>query len=367
MRRHRLLLAAPAVTFALALASARAGDQDTVALKAPFGLDQSALDKALAAEPLTQAKIDLGKQLYFDGRLSKDGTVSCASCHDPKHGWGDEDRFSKGVGGKLGGRHAPTVVNRVFGRLQFWDGRAATLEDQAVGPIQNPVEMASTLEAVVTFLNQTEGYKAQFEKVFGGPATKERLATAIASFERTVLSGASRVDLDEDAQRWTKADDDEPLRRAEGDQEGRPRGGRQGAPLRRRAPREGAFFGKANCSLCHAGFNYTDEEFYNIGTGSQAKEPDAGRSAISKDEKDWGKFKTPTTRALVGREPYMHDGSEATLEAVVDYYDRGGTPNKNLSERIKPLHLTAGEKADLVSFLRALSGETTKVEPPKLP
>jgi cytochrome c peroxidase len=366
MRRH-LLLAAPALLLVLAADRLRAGDPETVALKAPLGIDQIALDKAVASEPLTKAKIELGKQLYFDGRLSKDGTISCASCHDPKHGWGDDDKFSKGVGGHLGGRHAPTVVNRVFGRLQFWDGRAGSLEDQALGPIQNPVEMANTLDAVVTFLNQTEGYKKQFEAVFGGPATKERLAKAIASFERTVLSGASRVDLDEEAERWKKADDED-LSAEKKEIKKAALAAAAKAPLTDSERRGKAlFFGKANCSLCHTGHNYTDEEFYNIGIGSQAKEPDAGRSAISKDDKDWGKFKTPTTRALVGREPYMHDGSEATLEAVVDYYDKGGTPNKNLSERIKPLHLTAEEKADLVGFLRALSGETTMAEKPHLP
>ncbi|MEZ0229180.1 MAG: cytochrome-c peroxidase [Planctomycetota bacterium] len=354
-----------AVPLAAILGTALA--DETFVPRAPLGLDQAALDKALQQEPLTKAKVELGKQLYFDGRLSKDGTVSCASCHAPDHGFGDPGKFSKGVGGKLGGRHAPTVLNRVFGRLQFWDGRAATLEQQALGPIENPVEMAGNLDEAVKWLNQTEGYRKQFEQVFGGPATKDRIAKAIASFERTVLNGNSRVDLDEEAERWKKADQDE----LTAEQKTKAKAAIEAAakaPLGDSERRGKAlFFGKANCSLCHTGHNYTDEEFHNLGVGSDAREPDAGLAAVSKSDKDWGKFKTPTTRGLVGREPYMHDGSEATLEAVVDYYDRGGNKNKNLSDRMKPLGLSTQEKADLVAFLKALSGETTMVEKPKLP
>jgi cytochrome c peroxidase len=354
--------------FVLALAAfARAGDSDALVPETPIGIDKRALEQAMKEKPLTKAKVELGKMLYFDGRLSKDGTVSCASCHAPGHGWGDPGKFSKGVGGKLGGRHSPTVINRVFGKLQFWDGRAKSLEEQALGPIENPVEMASKLDDVIATLNQNAGYKAEFQKVFGGPATRDRIADAIASFERTVLNGSSRVDLDEEAERWKKSDDDE-LSPEQKTEKKKAFDAAAKAPLSDSERRGKAlFFGKASCTLCHTGHNYTDEDFYNLGVGSDAKEPDAGLAAISKKDADWGKFKTPTTRGLVGREPYMHDGSEATLAAVVDYYDKGGTPNKNLSDRIKPLHLTAEEKADLVHFLEALSGETANVVAPKLP
>jgi cytochrome c peroxidase len=340
------------------------GAHDAYVPTAPLGLDQEALQKAIPAnEPLTKAKVELGRELYFDGRLSKDGTISCASCHSPSHGWGDPGRFSKGVGGKLGGRHAPTVLNRVFGKLQFWDGRAATLEAQALGPIENPVEMADKCEDVVPRLNAIEGYKLQFEKVFGGPATKERIALAIAAFERTVLSGNSRVDKDDEATRWKKADLDD----ASPEKKAIAQAAIEAAakdPLTESERRGKAVFeGKANCSLCHLGHNYTDEDFHNLGVDANE-----GRFAVTKEEKDWGRFKTPTLRGLVGREPYMHDGSEATLEAVVDFYDKGGGVGaKNLSHRLKPLGLTKEEKADLVAFLKALSGEQTKIEPPKLP
>ncbi len=337
--------------------------------KTPLGLDPEAIAKGIPQDnPLTPAKVELGKQLYFDGRLSADGTVSCASCHDPAHGWADPGQFSKGVAGKLGGRNAPTVINRVLGKVQFWDGRAGTLEQQALGPIENPVEMAAKLDDVVTKLNGLPGYKAQFERVFGGPATKERIALAIAAFERTVLSGASRVDLDDEAERFAKVDESDEF---DAETRARAKAAREAvarAPLTESEKRgKKLFFNKASCALCHSGQNYTDELFYNLGVGAQAKTPDEGLCVISKKAEDWGKFKTPGLRNIAESAPYMHDGSEATLEAVVDYYDRGGTKNKNLSDRIKPLGLTKEEKADLVAFMKALSGEVTKVGAVKLP
>jgi cytochrome c peroxidase len=346
------------------------GAHDALVLAAPVGIDGDSLRKQLPAQnPLTPAKVALGKELYFDTRLSADSSVSCASCHRPDHGWGDPDRFSSGVGKKLGGRHAPTVINRALSTLQFWDGRAASLEEQALGPVQNPVEMNMKLDEAVGRLNAIEGYRIQFERIFGGPATNERVAHAIAAFERTILAGGSRVDLDDEVARYAQVDLDDPDTKT--DVKVRAKAARETAkahPLTDAERRGKALYtGKANCSLCHAGENYTDEQFYNLGVGADAKEPDLGLAAVTKKPEDEGKFKTPTLRNAADRPPYMHDGSEATLEAVVDFYDRGGGKNKNLSSRIKPLGLTAEEKADLVQFLKALSGEVTKVEKPKLP
>jgi cytochrome c peroxidase len=344
------------------------GAHDPFVPAAPVGIDPEAVKKGIPQnDPLTKAKVELGKQLYFDARLSKDNTVSCASCHRPDHGWGDPRAFSAGVGGALGGRHSPTVLNRGLGTIQFWDGRAKTLEDQALGPIANPVEMNLPLAEALTRLNAIEGYRLQFEKVFGGPASEERVAKAIAAFERTVLGGSSRVDLDEDAERYAKVDLDD----ADADLKARATKAIEAAkkaPLTDSERRGKAiFYGKANCSLCHAGNNYADDDFYNLGVGANAKTPDAGRMDATKKEDDWGKFKTPTLRGTLVRAPYMHDGSEPTLEAVVEYYDKGGTPNKNLSPRIKKLGLSKDEKADLVAFLKALSGEVPVVEAPRLP
>ncbi|HZU95156.1 MAG TPA: cytochrome c peroxidase, partial [Planctomycetota bacterium] len=243
------------------------------------------------------------------------------------------------------------------------DGRAVSLEAQALGPIENPVEMAEKLDDLIPRLNAIEGYEVQFEKVFGGPATKERLAQAIAAFERTILCGNSRVDKDEEAERWKKLDPDDlsPEKKAiaKAAIEAAAKDPLSDAERRGKA----LFERKAGCSGCHVGYNYTDESFHNDGVDAGE-----GRLAISKDERDRGGYKTPTLRGLVGREPYMHDGSKATLEDVVDFYDKGGgVGTKNLSQRLRKLHLTEEQKADLVAFLKALSGETTKVEVPRLP
>lgn len=348
-------------------ALAEPGAHDPYVPVAPVGIDQDAVKAGIPAQdPLTKAKVSLGKQLYFDKRLSGDRTVSCASCHVPAKGYADPRQFSVGVGGKKGGRQAPSVLNRVLGKVQFWDGRAKTLEDQALGPIANPVEMNLPHEEALKRINEIPGYAAQFEKVFGGLATKETLARAIAAFERTVLAGASRVDLHEDAQRYASLDEDAPA-----EVKARAKAAKEAAaahPLTESELRGKALFtGKGNCSLCHTGMNYTDEEFHNLGVGAGAKEPDVGLMATTKKDEDWGKFKTPTLRSCAETAPYMHDGSEATLEAVVEYYDKGGTPNKNLSNRIKKLGLTAQEKADLVAFLKALSGEASVLDEPRLP
>ena len=335
--------------------------------EAPLGLGDLA-DLVPAENPLTPAKVELGRQLYFDGRLSRDGTVSCATCHDPARDWTDGLSVSVGIDGQTGGRSAPTIVNRILGGTQFWDGRADDLEAQALGPIGNPIEMGFSPEEAAARLNEICGYALQFEAVFGGPATPDRIAMAIASFERTVLTGGSKLDYYERAYPffdWEPDEDEDPEFLAEVDRildlekeyrlsEAQERG------------RE-LFFGKAKCSVCHVGRNLTDEGFHNIGVGVSGDEIDLGRFEVSGREQDKGAFKTPTLRGVTGTGPYMHDGSLETLMDVIEHYDRGGVGNPWLSDKIVPLGLTDGEKRDLLRFTCALNGPTTRVEVPRLP
>jgi cytochrome c peroxidase len=309
------------------------------ALDLPLGLQASA---AYVPEenPLSAAKVELGRLLYFDARLSKDDTVSCATCHDPAHGFAEPRKTSQGVGHKVGARNAPTVLNRLFSKEQFWDGRGADLEDQAKGPIVNPIEMSmASHEECAGKVAKVAGYKPLFEKAFGTPdVTISRMAMAIAAFERTVVTGNSPYD-----------------RFQAGDKTALSPAAQRGMAV---------FNGKGNCVTCHAGFNFTDESYHNLGVGMQAKEPDLGRVKVSKAESETGAFKTPTLRNVTQTAPYMHDGSEATLAGVIALYDRGGNKNKWLSKEMRPLKLTAGEKADLVAFLEALTGDAPRVEVP---
>ena len=291
----------------------------------------------------TAEKVELGKQLYFDKRLSKDNTISCASCHDPKKGWSNGEAFATGVRGQVGGRSSPTIINSAYQELQFWDGRAKLLEGQALGPIQNPIEMDMPLDQVVAKLNKIEGYKQQFQKVFGTEVNADGIAKAIAAFERTVLSGGAPYDR-------FKAGDTKAL--SENAQKGMK-----------------VFFGKAHCSACHVGPNFTDGGFHNVGVGMELEKPDIGREELSKQGGDRGAFKTPTLREIARTAPYMHNGKHKTLEDVVEYYDKGGFACETLDEEIYPLKLTAEEKADLVTFLKEglSSPKYPDVEPPKLP
>jgi cytochrome c peroxidase len=288
--------------------------------------------------PYTPAKAELGKLLFFDKRLSSDGSVACASCHDPSKGFGDGAANSLGIGGQRGGRSAPTVINRAYSTLQFWDGRAPTLEEQAKGPIANPIEMtvdkATDLAHgnVVKRLKSVPGYAERFKNVFGTVnVTIDQVAQAIATFERTVLSGNSPFDR-------YQAGDEKAL-----------------TPAQRRGM--DVFFKKAACDSCHLGFNFTDGSFENIGIGMDRPDPDLGRYLVTHREEEKGAFKTPTLREIEHTAPYMHDGSLRSLEEVVEHYDKGGIKNPQLNQRIKPLHLTPQEKSDLVAFLKALSGE----------
>lgn len=288
------------------------------------------------------AKIELGKQLYFDGRLSKNNAISCAFCHNPGTGFADPRQTSIGVGGGVGGRQSPTVYNTGLNHVQFWDGRARSLEEQAIGPIHNPVEMAETHEHVVAKLGKIKGYQQQFRAVFGTDVNLQGIAEAIAAYERTVLSTNSA--FDKYVSGVQKAMDEAAVR---------------GLAL---------FKGKARCILCHNGPNFTDNQFHNLGVPQVGPmKEDLGRFAVSRAEKDRGAFKTPTLRSITETAPYMHDGAFKTLEEVVEFMDQGGGSNPNLSPLVKPLNLTAEEKSDLVAFLKALAGEPIPFSMPKLP
>lgn len=291
--------------------------------------------------PYSAPKAELGRLLYFDTRLSSDGSVSCASCHSPEATFTDNLPVSVGISQQKGGRSAPTVINRGFTTLQFWDGRVGSLEDQAKGPLANPLEMTADKEAdaahtsVVGRIRKIPGYASLFDKAFGpGEITIDHVAKAIATFERCVMSGNSPYDR-------YKAGDETAMN-----------------PEQVRGMK--LFFGRAACDACHLGFNFSDESFVNIGIGydpTTRKFADVGRAQISGKEADTGAFKTPTLREIAGTGPYMHDGSLATLDEVVAHYDKGGLPNPYIDQRMKPLKFTEQERRELVSFLQALSGE----------
>lgn len=287
--------------------------------------------------PPSSAKILLGKMLYFDVRLSADNTVSCATCHDPARGWSDAGPTSKGIRGQMGGRRAPPVSNAAYMPLQFWDGRAPSLEEQAKGPIQNPIEMGNTHETMIRTVNHIPGYVQLFRSVYGeGPMTVQQVADAIAAFERTVVTTDSRFD------RYMRGDHQAltPLEQ-------------QGLEI---------FNGKGHCTACHWGPNFSDGRFHNLGVPAKdPKNPDLGRYVVTKNPRDMGAFKTPTVRDAALRAPYLHDGSERTLESLIEFYNRGGGQDPNLDPLMVPLGLTSGEIQALVAFIKSLTSLNPEV------
>jgi cytochrome c peroxidase len=318
-----------------------------VKIKAPLGLPPVPIPPD---NPPTEETIALGRRLYYDARLSVDGTVSCATCHTPNLGFGDGKALSNGVDGKRGTRSAPTVVNAAYNTLQFWDGRSASLEKQAEGPMANPVEMGHTLEGVVKVVQSDPTYRKLFAKAWGTEQITIDLVTkSIASFERTVVIGDSPFD------RFYYGGDKKALSLA----------AQRGLKLFLN-PKKG------NCSVCHViGKKYalfTDNKFHNIGVGADTSGnfADVGLYAQSKNTADMGAFKTPTLRNIAETAPYMHDGSQATLKDVVDHYVGGGTSNPHLDKEIHALDfLTFNERADLKAFLESLTGTLpANVDPP---
>lgn len=295
-----------------------------------------------ADNPLTKEKIELGRALFFDKRMSKDNTIACASCHMAKKGFADGMPVSTGIKGQKGGRSAPVSFNRVYSKVQFWDGRAATLEDQSIGPFTNPIEHGfANHDEMVAKMKKVPGYRKLFQEVFGGEITIQDVGRAVASFQRTILSGNSAVD---------KYD-------IGGDQDALSDSAKRGLEL---------FRGKARCTRCHSGFNFTDEKFHNLGIGWDDNKVDLGRYMETKNPEDIGAFKTPTLREIARTAPYMHDGRFKSLEEVVKFYNQGGVKNPHQDNTIIPLEMTDDEQQDLVAMLKSLNGEGWQhVAPPK--
>ncbi|TGN08568.1 cytochrome-c peroxidase [Leptospira ilyithenensis] len=295
-----------------------------------------------ATNPTTPDKIALGKMLFFDPRLSGSNWISCATCHNPSLGW--SDGLSKGLGhGMLKlGRNSPTIINASFGALQFWDGRAPSLEEQAKGPIQSPGEMNQNPEELVQELKKIPAYVDLFHKTFPKEGlTFDNIANAIASFERTIVSKNSPFD------KWRS-----------GDATAVSDSAKRGFDL---------FNSKAKCILCHQGFNFSDNGFHNIGLKEEEGVIDVGRFEHLPIKVLKGAFKTPTLRDITLSGPYMHNGMYNNLEEIVEHYDRGGDNKENLSPNISPLGLSEEEKKDLVAFMKTLTGDPITVLVPRLP
>lgn len=275
---------------------------------------------------MTSEKIELGKRLFFDVRVSGDNKMSCATCHQPEKYWSDGLPKAIGHKGKKLARSTPTIINVGYNRRQFWDGRATSLEQQSVVPIENPDEMNQNLKELVKELKKDPDYVKQFEKAFHvGGLNKVNIARALAAFQRSVQSRNSPFD------RWLKGANSAMSKKA-----------KMGFKL---------FKGKAKCSLCHHGFNFQDDGFHNIGLKSK----DLGRYMITKMPINKGAFKTPTLRNVAKTAPYMHNGMYKTLKEVIQHYNRGGDVKDNLSENISPLSLTTVEIDQLTEFMHALT------------
>jgi cytochrome c peroxidase len=289
--------------------------------------------------PYTPEKLLLGKKLYFDTRVSVSSAQSCASCHSPTFGWADGLPVGVGFGMAQLGRHSPTIVNAAWGAIFMWDGRLANLEEQALGPIQSPGEMNMPLAQLMERLSTIAEYKPLFAAAFPGDAMNEKtLAKAIATYERTVVS--QRAPFDD----WI-----------DGNEQAISEEAKRGFAL---------FNAKAQCASCHEGWNFTNDGFQDIGLPSD----DIGRGKFMPGVvKMQYAFKTPGLREITRRSPYMHDGSLATLEQVVEHYDRGGVDRPSRSDLVKPLGLTAREKSDLVAFLKTLTSDLNPTAVPVLP
>lgn len=299
------------------------------AFEPPLGLD--AFMPIPEANPLTAAKVDLGKRLFSDPILSADRSIACSTCHDPERAFTDDRPKAVGVFGRVGSRRVPKLVNRGYGRSFFWDGRIPSLEEQVLEPVGNSLEMDLTLAEAESRLRADASYSAMFATVFDRPPDRSALSMALASYVRTILSGGSRYD--------------------------RYIAGAAGALNEQERLGLEVFRTKGNCVTCHLGPNLTDERFHNTGIGYEDGQfVDDGRFLVTGRPRDRGAFKTPTLRDVALTAPYMHDGSLTTLERVIDDYDRGGTPNPYLDPEIRKLNLSDGEKDALAAFLRTLNG-----------
>ena len=293
-----------------------------------------------ADNAVSEARVELGRRLFFDPVLSRDRSVSCSTCHKPELAFTDQKPLAVGIFGRVGKRHSPSLVNRGLGRAQFWDSRADRLETLALMPLRDVNEMDLPPEEAVVRLSADASYRTAFQEAYGRPPSTEDLARAIASFVRMIRSENSPYD------RFTAGD----KTALNADQQ-------RGLQV---------FRTRGNCTFCHREPAFSDEILHNTGVAWQpgadgigGTYQDDGQFAVSRNERDRGKFKTPTLREIGRTAPYMHDGSLATLADVVEFYDKGGRRNPNLFPIIRPLGLSPEEKRVLVTFLESLSGEVT--------
>jgi cytochrome c peroxidase len=319
---------------------------------APFGMEEFFRDVPHQPVP---TRTRLGRWLFFDRRLSGDGSISCASCHRPEHAFSEPTAVSTGIDGRRGTRKAPSLVNLAARTVLpdspedtqqtfFWDGRAASLESQVLVPIADRNEMGLDHQAMVDRLSAVKGYAAYFRDAFGSDGIdRERVAIALSDYVRTRMSGNSAYD------RWSYA-------------------GERGAMSEQAQRGSEIFFFTGACATCHAGFNFSDGRFHNLGIGWDAASQrfkDEGRFAVSHDPRHRGAFKTPGLRDVSKHAPYMHDGSLTTLREVVEFYNRGGQRNPHQTRRMRPLGLTPPDIDALVAFLRSLDGEGYHDQAPK--
>lgn len=318
----------------------------------PFGMEEFFRD--VPHQPMP-TRTRLGRWLFFDTRLSADGSIACASCHRPDHAFSGPTSVSIGIDGRRGTRKAPSLVNLAARTVLpdipadteqtfFWDGRASSLEDQVLVPIADRNEMGLDHQAMVDRLSAIAGYAPYFREAFGTEGIdRERVAIALSDYVRTRMSGNAPYD------RWSYAGD-------------------RGAMSEQAKRGSEIFFFNGNCATCHAGFNFSDGRFHSLGIGWDAAAQsftDVGRFAVSHELRDRGAFKTPGLRDVSKHAPYMHDGSLATLRDVVDFYNRGGLPGTPKSGRIRPLKLPPPDVDALVAFLQGLDGEGYQDQPPK--
>lgn len=349
MVRKHLPFALAASLFVFVSASWSAGGKT----KPAFAPAPTAADKAWTLPPVpmpqdnvsTPARVELGQALFFDPRMSGNGAMSCASCHNPSLGWSDGLKTAVGWGGQVLGRATPTVLNTAYNTQFMWDGRKKSLEDQALGPMKTPQEMNTDFAVALARLQSVPGYVAMFDKAYPGEGVKEEtIAKAIAAFERTVVVDDSAFD------RWLAGD-----RKAMTAQQWR-------------GYKVFTDDAKGNCAVCHSAPTFTDNGFHNIGiAGSDKADADPGRYAIRKVASMKGAFKTPGLRDIELTAPYFRDGSASNLREVVEHYVRGGDDRGNLSSSMKPLQLSEQEKDDLVAFMKALTGKRKTLTVPQLP
>src|SRR6185503_16402933 len=305
----------------------------------PAGLEGYEAMTVPADNPMTAEKVALGRQLFFDERLSIDGSKSCYSCHVCEHGLTDGLAKAMGAGNKELPRSSPTLWNIGYHKEFYWDGRSDSLEKQAMAAWKGAnMGVGENTGEIVAKINALQGYKSQFQKVFQSDATADNMMKAIAAYERTIIGGNTPWD------RW--------------------RAGDQSA-ISQSAYRGWNIFQGIKCNNCHDGILFTDQQYHNIGIGMDQKEPDVGRFKVSNRPEDTGAFKTPTLRDIAKSAPYFHDGSAKTLEEAVDIMLAGGKPNEHLDKKnLQPHNVLPEQREDLLNFLRSLTVDCTLSKPP---